>query len=101
MVLADYDIDQGRQTLAAFGAFIGQRARLRLRLVPLFVAGPGGLLDEFVEKVKAEGRKAIRIGDPFDPATRSGTGESRRGSAEQRVCCELGVRPPKTGGRAW
>jgi acyl-CoA reductase-like NAD-dependent aldehyde dehydrogenase len=67
MVFADYDIDQA-VNYAAFGAFIGAGQTCVCASRHIVQAR---VYDEFVEKLKAK-TKAIRIGDPFDPATQLG-----------------------------
>src|SRR5216683_2347909 len=67
MVFDDYDIDQA-VNYAAFGAFIGAGQTCVCASRHIVQAS---IYDEFVEKLKAK-TKAIRIGDPFDPATQLG-----------------------------
>ena len=67
MVFDDYDIDRA-VNYAAFGAFIGAGQTCICASRHLVQAS---IYDEFVEKLKAK-TLAIRIGDPFDPATQLG-----------------------------
>jgi acyl-CoA reductase-like NAD-dependent aldehyde dehydrogenase len=67
MVFDDYDVDQA-VNYAAFGAFVGAGQTCVCASRHIVQAS---IYDEFVEKLKAK-TKAIRIGDPFDPATQLG-----------------------------
>ncbi len=67
MVFDDFDVDQAVD-LAAFGAFIGAGQTCVCGSRHLVQAS---VYDEFVEKLGAKAR-AIRMGDPFDPATQLG-----------------------------
>ncbi|QXX75220.1 aldehyde dehydrogenase [Methylovirgula sp. HY1] len=67
MIFDDFDIDQA-VNYAAFGAFIGAGQTCVCASRHLVQAS---IYDAFVEKLAAKA-KAIRIGDPFDPATQLG-----------------------------
>lgn len=71
MVFDDYDVEQA-VNYAAFGAFVGagQTCVCAARHIV-----QRGIYDEFVERLAA---KAIRIGDPRDPATQLGPVVSQR-----------------------
>lgn len=73
VVFDDYDIDQA-VNYAAFGAFVGagQTCVCAARHIV-----QRSIYDVFVEKLVAKTR-AIRIGDPFDPATQMGPVISER-----------------------
>jgi acyl-CoA reductase-like NAD-dependent aldehyde dehydrogenase len=67
MVFDDFDIDRA-VNYAAFGAFIGAGQTCVCASRHIVQAS---IYDEFVAKLMAK-TKAIRIGDPFDPATQLG-----------------------------
>jgi acyl-CoA reductase-like NAD-dependent aldehyde dehydrogenase len=67
MVFDDFDLDQA-VNYAAFGAFIGAGQTCVCASRHIVQAS---IYEAFVEKLKAKTR-AIRIGDPFDPATQLG-----------------------------
>src|SRR5256885_1234963 len=67
MVFDDFDVDRA-VNYAAFGAFIGAGQTCVCASRHIVQAS---IYDEFVEKLKAK-TQAIRIGDPFDPATQLG-----------------------------
>ncbi|HYW63738.1 MAG TPA: aldehyde dehydrogenase family protein, partial [Bradyrhizobium sp.] len=67
MVFDDFDLDQA-VNYAAFGAFIGAGQTCVCASRHIVQAS---IYDEFVAKLKAK-TQAIRIGDPFDPATQLG-----------------------------
>jgi acyl-CoA reductase-like NAD-dependent aldehyde dehydrogenase len=67
MVFDDFDVDRA-VNYAAFGAFIGAGQTCVCASRHIVQAS---IYDEFVEKLKAK-TLAIRIGDPFDPATQLG-----------------------------
>ncbi len=73
MVFDDFDVDQA-VNYAAFGAFIGAGQTCVCASRHLVQAS---IYDEFVEKL-ARKAAAIRIGDPFDPATQLGPVVSAR-----------------------
>src|SRR5450755_1376212 len=85
MVFSDYDVDQA-VNYAAFGAFIGAGQTCVCASRHIVQAT---IYDEFVEKLKVK-TEAIRIGDPFDPATQLGPVISAKQRDRVLSYCSLG-----------
>jgi hypothetical protein len=85
MVFGDYDVDQA-VNYAAFGAFIGAGQTCVCASRHIVQAT---IYDEFVEKLRAK-TEAIRIGDPFDPATQLGPVISARQRDRVLTYCGYG-----------